>query len=100
NWPFLLKALGVTLAVSALSMLLGLALGILIAIGRNYGGRTLDVLLGFYVDSMRSVPLLVILVWAYFAAPLLTGQSLTPFTAATIGLGAHLAAYVAETVRA
>lgn len=100
NWQFLLKGLGATLTVSALSMLLGLALGILIAIGRTYGGRILDWVLGFYVDSMRSVPLLVILVWAYFAAPLLTGQSLTPLTAAIIGLGAHLAAYVAETVRA
>jgi polar amino acid transport system permease protein len=100
NWPFMLKALGVTLAVSLGSMLLGLLLGIIVAIGRTYGGRLADIVLGFYVDTMRSIPVLVILVWGYFALPLLTGRSLSPFIAAILALGLHLAAYVAETVRA
>ena len=100
NWPFLLKAAGVTLMVSAASMVLGLILGILVAIGRTYGGRFLDIVLGFYVDSMRAIPVLVILVWGYFALPLLTGHSLSPIVAAIIALGLHMAAYVAETVRA
>ena len=100
TWPFMLKALGVTLAVSLGSMLLGLLLGIIVAIGRTYGGRSADIVLGFYVDTMRSIPVLVILVWGYFALPLLTGRSLSPFIAAILALGLHLAAYVAETVRA
>jgi polar amino acid transport system permease protein len=100
NWPFMLKALGMTLALSIGSMLLGLLVGIIVAIGRTYGGKAADIILGFYVDTMRSIPVLVILVWGYFALPLLTGRSLSPFIAAVLALGLHLAAYVAETVRA
>ena len=95
----MLKALAMTLAVSSGSMALGLLAGTIIAIGRTYGGRFADIALGFYVDTMRSIPVLVILVWGYFALPLLTGRSLTPFIAAVLALGLHLAAYVAETVR-
>jgi His/Glu/Gln/Arg/opine family amino acid ABC transporter permease subunit len=100
NWYFLLKALGTTLALSATSMLVGLVVGIIVAIARTYGGRVLDVALGFYVDTIRSIPVLAIMIWGYFALPLLTGETLSPFAAAVATLGIHLAAYVAETVRA
>jgi His/Glu/Gln/Arg/opine family amino acid ABC transporter permease subunit len=100
NWLFLLKALWVTLALSLLSMLIGLGLGVAVAVGRTYGGRLADLVLGFYVDTMRSIPILVIMVWGYFALPLLTGETLSPFLAAIVTLGVHMAAYVAETVRA
>ena len=100
NWRFLLMAGTMTLALSGLSMLLGVLLGILVAVLRTYGGRFADIVLGFYVDTMRSIPILVIMIWGYFALPLLTSKTMTPFVAATLTLGLHLAAYVAETVRA
>src|SRR5437764_12995600 len=99
NWPFMLRALVMTLAVSLGSVLGGLIAGLIVAIGRTYGGRFADAALGFYVDTMRSIPVLVILVWGYFALPLLSGRSLSPFVAAVLALGLHLAAYVAETIR-
>jgi ABC-type amino acid transport system permease subunit len=49
---------------------------------------------------MRSIPLLVVLVWTFFAFPLVVGRSLDAMTAGIIGLGVHLGAYVAETIRA
>jgi polar amino acid transport system permease protein len=58
-WPFLAKALGVTVFVSLASMLLGLVLGLLVGAGRVYDGHALDLILGFYVDTMRAVPVLV-----------------------------------------
>ena len=100
NWRFVLVAIGTTVALSAASIAVGFTLGIVIAIGRTYGGSVLAALLGFYVDTMRSVPLLAILVWTYFALPLLTGAAITPFVAAVLVLSCHLAAYVAEAVRA
>ena len=100
HWHFLAAAVGETILITVPSVLLGLTLGILIGLGRTYGGRLSGAILGFYVDTMRAMPLLVILVWAYFAAPLLTGVALQPWLAAVLVLGAHLAAYVAETVRA
>jgi polar amino acid transport system permease protein len=100
SWPFLAKALAMTLFVSAASTLLGFAIGVVVGGLRTYGGRAADLVLGFYVDTMRAVPLLVVLVWVYFAFPLVAGFSIDAVTAGIIGLGIHLGAYVGETVRA
>jgi His/Glu/Gln/Arg/opine family amino acid ABC transporter permease subunit len=97
---FLLKAVWVTFVISILSMAIGFLIGTIVGTLRTYGGRFLDLLLSFYVDSMRAVPLLVILVWVYFAFPLLIGRSIDVMTAAIVGLGVHLGAYMAETIRA
>jgi His/Glu/Gln/Arg/opine family amino acid ABC transporter permease subunit len=100
SWRFLASGLVVTLLVSGLSLALGLVIGLLVGIGRTYGGWVLDVALGFYVDSVRAIPVLVILVWAFFALPLLTDATLSPMVAGVIGLGVHAGAYVSEVIRA
>ena len=100
SWPFLLNALWTTLILSILSMLLGFAIGVVVGALRTYGGRVVNALLGFYVDTMRAIPLLVVLVWTFFAFPVIVGFSLNAMTAGIIGLGLHLGAYVAETIRA
>jgi polar amino acid transport system permease protein len=100
SWPFLLKALWTTVAISGGSMVLGLLLGGVVAVARTYGGRPADLVLGFVVDSLRAIPVLVVLVWTYFAFPLVLGRSVDVMTAGIAGLGVHLAAYVAEAVRA
>lgn len=97
---FLLGGLELTLALSLLTMLCSLVLGGAIGLARCYGPAWLRWPLVFYIDSMRSVPVLVVLVWTYFALPLLTGVILPPFWAALAALTAHIAAYVAEIVRA
>jgi polar amino acid transport system permease protein len=100
RWQFLASGLLITLTVSGLSIALGFALGTVLGLARTYGGAWLDRTIGFYVDTLRSVPVLVILVWVYFALPLLIGISWSPITAAIVGFGAHLSAYVAEVIRA
>lgn len=100
NWRFLLGGVWVTLLLSFLAILLGGAAGLIIGIARCYGGKLLGAILGFYVDSMRAIPPLVILVWVFFALPLLTPYSMSPLVAGVIGLGMHLAAFVSEVVRA
>jgi polar amino acid transport system permease protein len=97
---FLLGGLELTLALSLLTMLCSLVLGGAIGLARCYGPAWLRRPLVFYIDSMRSVPVFVVLVWTYFALPLLTGVILPPFWAALVALTAHIAAYVAEIVRA
>jgi His/Glu/Gln/Arg/opine family amino acid ABC transporter permease subunit len=98
-WLFLAQALLVTISLTGLSILFGTLTAVPVAIGRTYGGRMLNAVLAFYVDTIRSIPLLVILVWTYFALPLTTGWSLSPFVAAVAGLSAHLSAYMAEAIR-
>lgn len=100
SWPFLLKAVALTIFISAMSMLLGFVVGVIVGALRTYGGRFFDIVLGFYVDTMRSIPLLVILIWIYFAFPLVIGASVNVTSAAIVGLGLHLGAYMAETIRA
>lgn len=100
SWRFLLGGLGVTLALSALTMLCSLVLGGAVGLARCYGPTWLRWPLVFYIDSMRAVPVLVVLVWSYFALPIVTGIVLPPFWAAVVALSLHIAAYVAEIVRA
>jgi len=100
SWSFLLKAVWVTVFVSLASMAVAFVIGVVVGSLRTYGGKVFDLVLGFYVDTMRSIPVLVILVWSYFAFPLLIGRSVDVIPAAIVGLGIHLGAYMAEAIRA
>lgn len=100
NWRFLAYGVLVTIVLSIVSGVTSLAAGLAIALLRLRGPRWLRPLIVLYVDSMRAVPVLVVLVWTFFALPIVTGLTMSPFTAALIGLTVHLAAYAAEIVRA
>jgi polar amino acid transport system permease protein len=100
SWRFLLDGLGVTLLLSIITVVCSLVAGSLIALLRIYGPAWLRVALTFYIDTMRAIPVLVVLVWIYFALPIATGLNLPSFWAAAFALSVHIAAYVAEIVRA
>ena len=100
NWVFIADAFGTTLTISFLSLVLAFVIGLVVGALRTYGGRFADIALSLYVDTVRAVPILVILVWTYFAFPLVVGISLEPYTAGIIALGFHEGAYFAETIRA
>jgi His/Glu/Gln/Arg/opine family amino acid ABC transporter permease subunit len=99
NWRFLAAALNTTLVLSVLAMCLGLIVGTGVGILRAYGPRWLGRVLAFYVDTFRAIPLLVILIWTFFAFPLSVGYSLDPLYAGVLGLGLHAGAYIAEVIR-
>ena len=100
NWRFLGYGVGITVVLSLVSGLTSLVLGLVVALARLYGPRGLRSLIVLYVDSMRAIPVLVVLVWTFFALPIVAGVTMSPFAAALIGLTVHLAAYAAEIVRA
>jgi polar amino acid transport system permease protein len=97
---FLASGVGVTLALAGLSGVSSLTLGFAVALLRLYGPAWLRPVVVLYIDSMRAIPVLVVLVWTFFALPIATGLTMPPFAAALIGLTLHLAAYAAEIVRA
>ena len=100
NLPLLGQALLVTIELNLASVALALALGTLMGIGRVYGGRWVDRGLGFVIDVVRSIPILVIMVWVFFGLPLLLGlQNFPAFLAGVLALGIHSGAYIAEIVR-
>jgi polar amino acid transport system permease protein len=100
NWRFFASGLGVTVALSLISAVTSILAGLAIALLRLYGPGWLRPVLVFYIDTQRAIPVLVVLVWFYFAVPILTGISFHPFWAALMALTLHIAAYVAEIVRA
>ena len=100
HWRFLAGGVGVTLALAVLSGVTSLAAGLVVALLRLYGPRWLRPVVVFYIDSMRAIPVLVVLVWTFFALPIVAGITMPPFYAALLGLTIHLAAYAAEIVRA
>jgi polar amino acid transport system substrate-binding protein len=95
--PSLLRASGVTLVLSCLSMGLAVALGILIATGRVYGGRPLRVALTAYVELMRGTPILLQLFVLYYG--IAAAIRLPAFAAALLGLALNYAAYESEIYR-
>ena len=100
NLPLLGNALLVTVELNLASIALALVLGAVMGIGRVYGGRWLDYAFGFVIDVMRSIPILVIMVWVFFGLPLLLGmQDFPAFLAGVLALGIHSGAYIAEIVR-
>jgi polar amino acid transport system substrate-binding protein len=95
--PALIQAALITLALSCAAMALAIALGVLIASGRVYGARPLQVALTGYVEVMRGTPLLLQLLVLYFG--LASIIQLPAFVAAFVGLGLNYAAYESEIYR-
>jgi polar amino acid transport system substrate-binding protein len=96
-FPALLNAALITLVLSILSMALAIALGGLIASGRVYGPRPVQIALTAWVELVRGTPLLLQLFVLYFG--LATVVQLPAFLAALIGLGINYAAYESEIYR-
>jgi len=101
-----LRGLGLTLWLTALVMVLGFALGTLLAVFRLSANRVLQAVSWGYIWLFRSTPLLVqLLFWFNIGAlyPQILGVDtvnlLSPITVAVIGLTLHEAAYAAEVVR-
>jgi polar amino acid transport system permease protein len=100
SWRFLASGLDLTIVLSVTAVVCSFVLGLAVGLGRMYGPTWLRTLLVFYIDSMRAIPVFVVLVWIYFAVPIISGYSFDPFWAALTGITIHVAAYVAEVIRA
>ncbi|MEG0238052.1 MAG: ABC transporter permease subunit [Clostridium sp.] len=99
--PMLLKATKVTISLSIFGMLLGLAVGITLAIIRVYKLPVLKQIAEVYISFFRGTPLLVQLFLLYFGIPQVIPalQNMSAYTAALVGLGLNASAYIAEILR-
>ena len=100
SFPLLLVGAGVTIKITALSVALGVVIGLFVGIARISRIKFLRVLTAIYVDFFRGTPLLVQIFLVYFALPVITGQRVDPFVAAIGSCGINSGAYVAEIFRA
>jgi len=97
--PYILRGSLVTIAVVAGAMMLGLVVGINLAVGQIYGGRWLRRLIAVYVWFFRGVPLLVLLFLFYFGLCSLLHINLSAFTVSVIVLGLISSAYQSQIFR-
>lgn len=90
-----------TLYLTMISGAIGLVLGVVAALARTSGNAMLRTISGAYIWIIRGTPLLVQILFMYFALPVLVpGLNLPDFAAAVIALALNVGAYNAEAVRA
>jgi polar amino acid transport system permease protein len=89
----------VTLAYTIGTVLLGLLLGLLVGLGRLSHSKLLNLPLIAYIEAFRCTPLLVQLVWFYYALPVLLGIQIPAVVAAVMTLSLYTGAFYAEIFR-
>ncbi len=98
-WPLLSAGLIFTVPLTLSTFVLGILLGLLVALARLYGPTPLVALVRFYVWLIRGTPLLVQLFLIFYGLPS-AGIVLDAFTAAVIGFTLNIGAYSSEIIRA
>jgi len=97
--PYILQGGLVSLLIVAGAMMLGLAMGIPMAVGQVYGSPFLRRLIGLYVWFFRGVPILVLMFLFYFGVFELLGLNLSAISATALVLGMTSAAYQSQIFR-
>ena len=98
NIQLIIDGLSMTLALTAVSALIALAVGTLIAVLRVNRSSLLRDPAAAYIEFFRNIPILTVLFFIYFGLPA-SGLRFSSFSSAAWGLGLYTSAYVAETIR-
>lgn len=99
NIPFLLIGFKISLYVSLVCLVSSSLVGLVTSVALLARIRVLRLVAGFYIDLFRTTPLLIQLVWFYYALPILIGHSMTSFQAGILGLTLYQGSYMAEVFR-
>ena len=89
----------VTLAYTVGTVLLGLAIGLVLGLARLVPSRWVAVPLVAFIELFRCTPLLVQIVWFYYALPVILNVQVPAVVAATLVLSLYTAAFYAEIFR-
>jgi glutamate/aspartate transport system permease protein len=97
---FILKGLGFSFQLTLIAMLGGIALGTLLALLRLSGKPWLVIPAAAYVNTLRSIPLVMVILWFFLLIPLLIGKPMGAELSAIITFTVFEAAYYSEIMRA
>jgi len=104
NWDlvtaFLLKGLYFSLFLTFVATLGGIVFGTILALMRLSGKKWLDMPAAIYVNGMRSIPLVMVILWFFLLVPNIIGRPIGPEYSAIITFIAFEAAYFSEIMRA
>ena len=97
---FILKGLAFSLQLTVIAMLGGIALGTLLALMRLSGKKWLEIPAAAYVNTLRSIPLVMVILWFFLLIPMLIGRPMGAELSAIITFTVFEAAYYSEIMRA
>ena len=100
NLDFLLSGLQMTLIVSAITLVLAIIGGLIIALLDMSRFRALRLIGLSFGELIRNTPILVQILWVYYVLPMTLGINISAFTALVIGLTVYSSAFIAEVYRA
>ncbi len=96
---FLMAGIGLTLAISVISLSASIVIGLLVALPGLAAQAWLRALNRLYVEIFRAIPVLVMILWVYYGLPVVIGLALGPFTAGIVALTLCDSAFEAEVFR-
>jgi glutamate/aspartate transport system permease protein len=104
NWDvlsgFVLKGLIFSVQLTLVAMIGGIVLGTVLALMRLSGKKWLAVPAAFYVNTLRSIPLVMVILWFFLLIPLMIGKPMGAELSAMITFTVFEAAYFSEIMRA
>ena len=99
NLQFLLSGLGYTVALSVVSILLSVFIGLLVALPGLASNRIARGFNRVYVEIFRAIPILVMLLWVYYGLPIVLNINMGVFLAGMVALALCDSAFEAEIFR-
>jgi polar amino acid transport system permease protein len=97
----LVAATGTTILLTVATMAIAVPCGIVVAVLRLYAWKPIAAIATAYVEFFRNLPLILVVYWAFYVLPILTGlEGLSPFATGLTALELNVTAYNAETFRA
>ncbi len=97
--PQLMAGAKITIQITVFGLLGGTIIGTLAGLMRAYGGPVLNAIAFAYIELIRGTPIVVQVMFLYFAMPVLVGLRVDPMSAAILAIIVNAGAYIAEIVR-
>ncbi|GBU15699.1 glutamate/aspartate transporter permease GltK [Polaromonas sp.] len=97
---FVITGFSFSIQLTVIATLGGVLLGTLLALMRLSGNKVLVIPATIYVNGMRSIPLVMVILWFFLLVPTIIGHPIGAELSATITFVAFEAAYFSEIVRA
>ena len=100
NLKFLISGITITIYISVISIILAMIIGLVVSLPSLSNNKFLSYFNIAYVEIVRAIPLLVLILWIYYGLPIMTGISFSPFVSGVIALTISESAFQAEIFRA
>ena len=96
----LIAGTATTFLLTIATMAIAVPCGVIVAVLRLYAWRPVRALATGYVELFRNLPLILVVYWAFYVLPIMTGLGLSPLATGLAALSLNVTAYNAETFRA